>query len=388
MRRSSTPLLLSLTLILTAIVMLPGTALCVDRDAPPPSKVDKNKEEIKKIVTKLKKERQALRKRQGQERSILSDLQTLDRKITQGEKRQNGITSESKGIRRELPELERKSEALMKKMAEQRRHLRSYARIIYGLGEQGVVKLALSQQNTSRVRQGVLYFSRLMQSRNEVFKQFHVSLEQLKATRQARESRLARLKKLSKELKVEQASHRKHRRQRKNLLSRIRKEKGLHERRIRELKQAKKELKSFVSKLQTELERRESAAREKASFGRVISRKGRLPRPTKGRKRNRPPGLFFKTSSKTAVKSVFKGQVVYADWFRGYGLLLILNHGQQIYSLYGHNRRLLVSQGDWVESGEKIAEVGDTGSLDGVAGLYFEIRRKGGAVNPRHWLGG
>jgi len=78
--------------------------------------------------------------------------------------------------------------------------------------------------------------------------------------------------------------------------------------------------------------------------------------------------------------------VAYADWLPGLGLLMIVDHGGGYMSLYGHNEALLKEPGDWVEPGEPIAQVGDTGG-QARAGLYFEIRFKGEPVNPHPWIG-
>ncbi len=78
------------------------------------------------------------------------------------------------------------------------------------------------------------------------------------------------------------------------------------------------------------------------------------------------------------------GRVVYADWLRGYGLLTIVDHGEGYLSLYGYNQTLLRDVGEWVSSGDELALAGQSGGQD-QAGLYFEIRHRGDAVNPNRW---
>ena len=115
-------------------------------------------------------------------------------------------------------------------------------------------------------------------------------------------------------------------------------------------------------------------------------RMGTFLGPVNGSAVNRSSGLFFRVPENADVRASSRGQVVYAGWFRGYGLLTIVNHGGRVYSLYGHNRDLLVAKGDAVEPGQVIAKSGRTGSVDGVPGLYFEIRRGNRPENPRRWL--
>jgi len=124
-------------------------------------------------------------------------------------------------------------------------------------------------------------------------------------------------------------------------------------------------------------------------------RRGRLPWPTEGRIRHpfgtrRPPGdlrwqgVWIAARAGEPVRAISHGRVAYAEWLRGLGMLVILDHGGGYMSLYGHNRALLKEPGDWVAAGESIALVGDTGGLE-APGLYFEIRERGRPVDPARW---
>lgn len=95
-------------------------------------------------------------------------------------------------------------------------------------------------------------------------------------------------------------------------------------------------------------------------------------------------GWLIGAASGTEVKTIAYGRVAYADWLRGYGLLLIMDHGDGFMSLYANNESLLHELGDWVEPGTTISTVG-TSPLNG-NGLYFEIRRNGKAMDPAVWL--
>jgi len=96
-------------------------------------------------------------------------------------------------------------------------------------------------------------------------------------------------------------------------------------------------------------------------------------------------GVRLEVAAGTAVRAVYRGRVAFADWLAGLGLLLIIDHGGGYMSLYGYNEALLKESGDWVEPGETVAQVGDTGG-QARPGLYFEIRYKGEPVNPHQWI--
>ena len=127
--------------------------------------------------------------------------------------------------------------------------------------------------------------------------------------------------------------------------------------------------------------------------------RGKLPFPTSGKVtrtygRYQLPGMMAPEFSKgleitaptgTPFKAVFDGKVQMADWFKGYGLMVIINHGGEYRSIYTHASRLLVKAGDEVETGDVIGLVGDTGSLKGPY-LYLEIRQGKTPVNPMEWI--
>jgi len=96
-------------------------------------------------------------------------------------------------------------------------------------------------------------------------------------------------------------------------------------------------------------------------------------------------GLLIAAAAGTPVKAVADGQVVYAEWMTGYGLLLIVDHGNGYMSLYAHNDALLKDVGDTVKRGDPVSTVGTSGG-HGRAALYFELRRNGAPVNPGTWL--
>ena len=114
-----------------------------------------------------------------------------------------------------------------------------------------------------------------------------------------------------------------------------------------------------------------------AAFGKVVNPRFNTVTVQKG--------LDIRAALGTPVRSVAPGTVVYSSWLKGYGNVVIVDHGAGYHSLYAHLAHSLVEPGNQVEEEEEIAKVGDTGSLKG-AYLYFEIRKKGEAVDPMPWL--
>ena len=96
-------------------------------------------------------------------------------------------------------------------------------------------------------------------------------------------------------------------------------------------------------------------------------------------------GWLIDVKAGAPVKAIHQGRVVFSNYLRGFGLLLIVDHGDGYMTLYGHNEELLKDTGDWVQSNEQIARVGNTGGLTRSA-LYFEVRSQGKPANPKLWL--
>jgi len=124
--------------------------------------------------------------------------------------------------------------------------------------------------------------------------------------------------------------------------------------------------------------------------------KGKLPWPTQGEivrnfgsrdtsSGSRWKGVLIRAKEGNEVHAIHYGHVVFADWLRGFGLLLIIDHGNGYMSLYGHNQSIYKQTGDWVASNEVVSSVGNSGGRDNT-GLYFEIRRNGKPQNPKSWI--
>jgi len=177
------------------------------------------------------------------------------------------------------------------------------------------------------------------------------------------------------------------------LLKDTRKKKDLQISAINELKKYAKKLQDFIDKLPSDqiefkqLANKFSAMKGKLSFpvkGKIISKFGRTEHPDL-HTFTFQKGIEIKSPFGMKIKSIFKGKVIYAGWFKGYGNMIIINHGENYYSLYAHAEKLFKQIGEIVEENEAVALVGDTNSLNGSC-LYFEIRHKGKPQNPLRWL--
>ncbi|MEZ4524780.1 MAG: peptidoglycan DD-metalloendopeptidase family protein [Desulfobacterales bacterium] len=182
---------------------------------------------------------------------------------------------------------------------------------------------------------------------------------------------------------------------RQHLLTEIRKEKSLAKASLLALKQAAEELDKKVKSLQA----LESVRKKKDSPAPFPVYRGSLNMPVKGKivsffgpykntefnVMNFQSGIDIQTGMGEPIRSVEEGEVVFAEWFKGYGNMIIIDHGDHFFTLYAHAQEMFKAKGDSVKKGEMIGTVGDSGSMNG-PGLHFEVRHHGKPVDPLKWL--
>jgi septal ring factor EnvC (AmiA/AmiB activator) len=234
----------------------------------------------------------------------------------------------------------------------------------------------------------------LARSQDEVVTGFLASLEELRTAESALESKQRDLGAMARAANLKRQELDTEARKSATLVREIRRNRETFKQTLAELSESAEELQKLMNKI---------IAQEwvlPAAFIPLYERKGKLPWPLEGRVIT-PFGFEkhpdFKTvvmnkgveispaRDKSLILSIHTGKVVYADYFQGYGNLLIVDHGMTYYTLYGHCAEFLAAVGDMVRAGQPVAMVGDSGSLKGEC-LYFEIRYKTKALDPLQWL--
>lgn len=319
-----------------------------------------------------------LRERETRIAAVARELRTLQEKLAEQQQ--------------SLDALELRKKELEEKLKSQRDALAALLRSAYALGRHEELKLMLQQNEvatTSRVLAYHRYFQRARMGRIEelladladlakVQQAIEVQLVQIEATRGERNSESTRLQaeKIEREAMLDS-------------LDLSLKDQAA---RLDALGKDESALLGLLERLRdvfADIPKQLKAAEPFAE------RRGRLPWPLSGKvavgfgssdDSGRPiSGIVVAADSGTEVRAVSHGRVAYADWLKGYGLILILDHGDGYMSLYGYNETLLKDVGDWVDAGEPIATAGTSGGRKS-AGLYFELRARGKPLDPRSWL--
>lgn len=253
------------------------------------------------------------------------------------------------------------------------------------LGRDDYLKLLLSQEDPTRVARTLVYYRYFTAARARRIKQVEQGLAQLRALQQQVEQRRQALATLRGQQAKTQARLEQARRQRMAVLAQLNASIESHSQELERLRREEQGLTRLVNGL-----RQITPEPEIPAGARFAELKGRLPLPVAVRVRlaktlGGRKGVVFPVPPGRPVRAVFPGRVAYADWLPGFGLLMIIEHGNGYMTLYGYNQSLYKSVGDWVEAGEVIALSGSTGGTH-QPGLYFEVRHNGEARNPLDWL--
>ncbi len=290
-----------------------------------------------------------------------------------------------------LRTLERKQRRIERDLDEERGHLAHQLRAAYAAGRQEYVKILLNQEEPAAVGRVVTYYDYLHRARFERISAINVSLDELAAVKAELVAETTQLQQLRDQSAAKQQELEASRSKRTSLLGRLKQEISSKDQRLARLSADEKELQTLITALSRALEDIPPDIEGKPFH----SLKGKLGWPVKGpflanygAKRNVGSlawqGVLIGASEGQQVRAISHGRVAFAEWLRGYGLLLIIDHGDGYMSLYGHNQTLYKGVGDWVKGGEVVAAVGSSGGQERNA-LYFEIRHNGKPANPAQW---
>lgn len=349
-------------------------------------------ERLQKLRQRIQLLQQKLLKTREQRDDTRQQLQQVERRMGSLLKALRVSNHQLHSDQRHLGKLRQQKKNENVVLKQNARLLRQQARSAYMLGRQEYLKLLLSQQDPQSVQRVLIYYRYLNQARSREIDTITgrlVQITRLQGRIQQHQQRVQQQKQGQLQQKQELEKVRDRRQQ---LLASLNARVLSQSDEIARLQRDEKRLQQLVSGIRTISKDTPIPTILGARFA---DQRGKLRLPLRGRLLGRygaPKhlgklrwrGLFIATGNGTAVKSVFRGRVAYADWLPGFGLLIILDHGDGYMTLYGHNRSLYKEVGDWVEAGETIASSGNTGNPPR-AGLYFEVRYQGRPRDPLRW---
>lgn len=392
------------------VLLAPGAPLAQapKRDG---AEIGDKQHDLQQTQRRLREERQKAADARKREASVLSELEAIDQRLTEKRKQVGALDGRVRKAQADIGELQGEIRRLQNRRSGQEDVLGHRLRVLYKLQAQGgVLPIVLSGDDPVTQAVQLRHLTTLATVDARLIREYRTTSEVMADRKSRVEARGRELASLRSDAAREQAEFDQEAAKRRALLGRVKDERVYHDRMVGELSEATRRLEAFIRDLQ-ERQRRAvakvpppsrparptpgdvssgasfAALRGRLSWpadGRVVAEYGPQVNPRFGTKTFRN-GIDIEATEGSNIAAVFPGQVVYTGWFRGYGNLIIVDHGGEYYTVYAHAADIRVAEGDEVKQGQIIGTVGDTGSLQGPR-LYFEVRHEGKPQDPAQWL--
>ncbi|HQS37025.1 MAG: peptidase M23 [Methylotenera sp. 24-45-7] len=387
-------------------------------------KVEQPKRALNDVHERLESLKKELNESKEAHKDAADALKDSEKAISEANKKLYEIAKKQQANKETLSKLQQDSEKTNQALAQQQQLLSSQLYQQYMHGEQSYVQMILQSEQPSLIARDIHYFSYIAKARTETIRKMQANLDKLNKLNQETAAALQQVA----ELKQKQIEERRTLEQQKLAKSKVvkslSKQIATQRSEIKKLKRDEKRLAQLVERLaqaalakprlSKKLSSKPNTDNESAGQNnqKVIASnqtlpsdevtginfsalKGKLRLPVRGDVTNRFggnredsgvswKGLFIRASEGAEVKSVAGGRVVFADWLRGFGNLIIVDHGDGYMSLYGNNQSILKQAGDAVRGGDAIAYVGNSGG-NASNGVYYELRRQSKPFDPLSW---
>lgn len=346
-------------------------------------------ETVSEAITHIQQWLQSTREqRSAEEQSLLESSQQINAL------RQNILTNQRElaALENDLAQLTIEQNILLADSEQQRSQIASTLVASYMSGADSQLKLLLNQQDPAIARRMLVYFEAFNQQRIAHITRWRDTLAELTKNRETLQNTANQLTALNNSQLEQQQSLQAQQLSRETLIAEL----------TAQMDERGTELETLIAdqlELQTLINEINSVVIDLPAPDELMpfaDSRGNMPWPSRGRllaaygdaysaDQLRRQGIIIESATGSPVRAIHPGRVIFADWLRGSGNLLIVDHGNAYISLYSHNQQLLKQSGDWVNRGEALALSGEDGGT-GEPGLYFEIRRNSETLNPADWL--
>ncbi len=343
---------------------------------------------LKAEISNLQKELERTRTTRSDEQKA---LKATDLEIQKSALELRALESTRQVHDRELSVLHTERQNYLGSLEKRRKILASQIMAAYRLGRESRLKLVLNQDSPALLSRTLAYYDYFSRSQAVQINELRQVLKTLDEMQAKINTELTALDEVQESQQAVLSEMTEQRNQRQTVIESLSSQIDSEETRLTELQRDQQDLEALLEKLSDALADIPTDLGQQRG---LVGLKGRLPIPAKGRVKHaygqpRTAGLHWQGWLISAdvgdeVKTVAYGRIAYSDWLRGYGLLMIIDHGDGFLSLYANNESLLREVGDWVEPGTKISTVGSS-PFNG-DGLYFEIRKDGKAMDPAVWI--
>jgi len=347
--------------------------------------------ELKILRRKIAQQENAISKVGKKESAVLKNLQKIGSQLKLKKRELEIYKWNFKNNQKKISSLEPRLKKAEQKIKSHKKILGLRLRFIYKEGPMFPLRVAFSSNNVTDLMQRLKYMDLIAQQDSQMLQEYLTKLEKIKQDKSSLYKVRAKLVSLKKNTVSKKREIEKTKKEKSVYLKKIKRKKNLSVKVRKELLAASNNLNSLIDKLLMKLVSGEGLD--------ISDKKGRLKLPLKGRILNKfgrkrvkeyesyivYNGINVRARRGTPVQAVFDGKVLYTGELEGYGNLVIVGHGKEYHSLYGHLDSIKVAANKVVKTGEVIALSGDSGSLEGET-LYFELRKNGKPIEPVRWF--
>jgi septal ring factor EnvC (AmiA/AmiB activator) len=345
-----------------------------------PSEFQKTQSEMKQIDLQIIQLQHRLNSKQDKRSILNKELSLTEKQISQSVRQLSLIQQNINSKTNKIQSVQNEINQLNKQLINQQTLLAHHIRARYQMGEYQPLKWLLNQEDPYKISRILTYYQYIVQSRQQLISQINKTRSQINQSKEALNKELVENQTLKEELFQHQEQLRQNKNYHQELINSLTKEIKTNKNTLQEAQKNKENLVRILSTLS-----KQNVEQISESFTRM---RKKLPLPVQIPSRSAQTmnqGVTFFADEGTVVTAVYSGKVVFSDWLKGYGLLLIIDHGHGFMTLYAHNESLFKNKGEVVRQNEQIATVGHSGGIK-QNGLYFEIRRRGKAIPPFNWL--
>jgi len=356
-------------------------------------KVQALKQEKSEIKQQISAHQEQYRMASEKEKDILVELDEVDRSLNQYSLKLSALSKEISEIDHRIILTKKKSESLLKQISKTEEYVGKRLISLYKLKRIGASQIFYNADSFSDVFASYKYLSYILNYDNQTRSKLIADKNELEQL--FRELRQKRQQKKAMQNRVSDihAHMQRQKQERSNILKDIQNQKHLAKKAMLALKESASDLDRTINDIRDKITRTYSQSvlfnKEQPKLrlpvnGKIINQYGRYTNEKLGVTRFRS-GVYIIADKGEPIKAVCPGRILYAKWFRGYGNMIIIDHGDSYYTVYAHADEIFKHKGDIVEQGEVVGTLGDTGSMVG-PGLYFEVRHHGKPINPIKWL--
>ena len=390
---------------------------------PTKAEVEEKTTDLKELRGQIESLRKEMAQAEGKRAGAADQLKDVEREISSAQRELHNLSAQRSRLQTTLKDLGRQSDELEERLGHLREQLENLVYHQYLQGNPDALRLLLNGENPNQLARDLYYLGAIGRTRSQMLRETESLLDRKKALAEDIRERAEELTSVETRQKEQHGKLVAQREQRKEILEKISSKISEQRKEIGNLQQDEKQLTQLIARLNRiiatrPVPRKESAPKppqsekhqtgresrpeivnentpEATHTGNFAALKGSLRLPVKGVVTNRfgSPrqegsnwkGLFIRANVGSEVKAVASGRVVFAEWMRGFGNLMVLDHGGNYLSIYGYNDAMLKQVGDNVRSGDSIATAGNSGG-NPESGLYFELRYQGQPIDPLKWV--